>query len=118
MRLLTYTLDNGEERHAAHPDTFEIPDREERHGLRVGDDVKLVFNYDDTRLAPERMWVTVTSVSEGPEYTGALFSEPLAEMVTGGMLRDRHNVAFRPCHVIDIWDHPAAGYSIGRILQQ
>ena len=72
-------MDSGEARHADAPDTFWIPDRASREGLRPGDLAKLIFciSVDDAEepVAVERMWVIVRQ-RVGDWYLGILDNEP------------------------------------------
>ena len=103
MTLKTYSLVNAVERNRRTPDTFEIPSQTERHGLCVGDRVKLGFVWTDRRRtlgAPgaERMWVLITRVGDGV-YFGTLDNipaDPFAAVDHGGV------VAFAPEHVFGI----------------
>jgi hypothetical protein len=62
-----YTLGNGEEMHAKHPETFWMPPRKDREALKPGNMVKCMF----IPLKPikglpggDRMWVTIKAVRE------------------------------------------------------
>ncbi len=39
-----WTLASAEDRHAAHPETFHIPSRDERESMSPGDAAKLLFD--------------------------------------------------------------------------
>lgn len=95
-----YTLVDGELSHAQHPDTFEIPDRDEREALRVGMLVKLGFVYHGLgQMGGERMWVTVTKADpKTGMYTGTLDNVPLEPVLSLG-----DEVEFMPQHVLSIW---------------
>jgi hypothetical protein len=60
-----WELVSAEERHEAHPETFQIPTRDRRMSLAPGDAVKLLFHIETAehgRLIDEgvdRMWVIV-----------------------------------------------------------
>ena len=99
-----WTLDNGEEYHAAAPETFWIPPREEREALQPGDYAKLIFriavDHEEDDISFERMWVLVRGRVD-QTYFGILENEPDAieeneELWLGTEL------PFRPEHVIDI----------------
>jgi uncharacterized protein YegJ (DUF2314 family) len=108
MRLPTlerdhFEIGNGEELSREHPDSFRIPKKEARKGLKTGDGVKLIFRMEETagsdEVSSERMWVGVTHVHEG-YYQGVLHSDPMgSECVKVGQL-----VYFQSCHVIDIFN--------------
>lgn len=69
-----------EARAAASPRTFEIPPREARAGLRVGDFGKVVFVLaapDAGGPSGERMWLEVLEVLAPGEYRGALANDPV-----------------------------------------
>lgn len=102
---MSYVLDNAEERERVSPESFEIPRREVRYALRVGDLVKLLFKDSETGIG-ERMWVEVTSVGTMDLATGRL---PYA-----GILRNHpgevdakygDKVKFAPEHVASL-DRP------------
>jgi hypothetical protein len=76
-----WTLESGEDRHRAAPDTFWIPPLEERQGLQVGDAAKLIFEIEsadeDGEISSdyERMSVVVSEVT--PQYfIGRLTNRP------------------------------------------
>ena len=104
-----WALESGEERHAAHPDTFKLPSRHDRENLRVGQAVQLLFQIrtadEDgaTEVAVERMWATMVG-RVGDRYVGILDSQP--DGVEPGQGVDRGlEFAFMAEHVIDI-AHP------------
>jgi len=74
-----WCLEDGEDYHAAAPETFWIPSREAREELQPGDLAKLIFRIgvdnSDHPVAVERMWVIVRGrVQSG--YLGVLDNEP------------------------------------------
>lgn len=97
---MSYKLTNAEERAAASPDTFEIPARDERRALSPGAVVKLVFLTDSPHAPGERMWVSVTAVTEKFDvvYEGRLVNTPVCNV--GATFGDR--IVFGPEHVIAI----------------
>ena len=70
---------SAEDRHAAHPDSFHIPNEHERRSLTPGDMAQLLFeiSFDDPEdpASVERMWVYVTE-SEAGSYIGVLINRP------------------------------------------
>lgn len=90
-----WTLDNGEERNANNPNSFEIPEEWERKSLTKGDLAKLIFLTDD---GGERMWVEIKEVVGGDAYIGALVNHPV--VIEG--LEYGDFVAFHARHVIDV----------------
>ena len=90
-----YQLSSGEALHAAHPESFEIPERAERETVPVGGLVKLVFCFDD---GTERMWVKVVKRYPDGNCMGTLDSEPLCKQLKRGTL-----VSFRPEHITKIY---------------
>lgn len=78
-----WELESGEELHALHPDTFEIPPVEMRRALQRTDAVQLVFKIaledEDGHLRHivERMWAVVTAVGDG-YYLGRLINQPVS----------------------------------------
>lgn len=76
-----WRLDSAVDRHNDAPATFRIPPAEVRESLKIGDLAKLLFHLrgsdDDGRpsVTIERMWVTVTEVTDAG-YIGRLESTP------------------------------------------
>jgi hypothetical protein len=113
---MNFTLDNdgwelisAEDRYATHPDTFQIPAREERENLAPGDAAKLLFDIEtreEGRIVDrgvDRMWVIVKDRTEGG-YVGVLDSNPgTAENLR---LREGDHVTFRPEHIAEIGSPP------------
>lgn len=99
-----WELDDGEQINRQHPDTFWIPDHEERSHLQPERIVKLIFRIrtlDDAgveEINVERMWVTVKGCIDGL-YRGVLENDPCC---TDDMQAGRE-VWFQPRHVIDIY---------------
>lgn len=96
----SWRLVDGEERAAAHPRTFFIPDAETRAGLQPGDLAKLVFELtdpDEGETEAERMWVEVTDRAPGG-YVGTLANDPVVieDLQVGA------RVEFEPRHVIQV----------------
>lgn len=93
---MTFKLDNARQRHAEHPDTFEIPDATESEHLLVGQYAKLIFQEAGHG---ERMWVRVTEVTASG-YIGELDNDPaLVSSVRCG-----EPVVFGAEHVISVMD--------------
>lgn len=93
-----WQLDNGLERHAEAPDTFEVPDEAIRSRLVPTSDAKLIFTLrSETGPQVERMWVHVTGYSD-TGYIGTLNNEPRTRDAPIGL---GHVVEFGPEHVID-----------------
>jgi Uncharacterized protein conserved in bacteria (DUF2314) len=88
-------LSSGVERSRAHPDSFWIPNDDEKAAIGPGSVVKLMFDMRDGW--GERMWVMVVGVKPG-KFIGMLHNQPV------GIPRldygDR--VKFKLEHVIDI----------------
>lgn len=97
-------LRSGVASHHRWPETFEIPDEEERRGLVEGDIVKLQFDIeipDEDEPFGERMWVIVRGRS-GPYFIGELNNVP----ATSGeqeRLQAGDRVVFLPEHVISFY---------------
>lgn len=98
-----YGLVDAVDRARRFPHTFEIPPEEEVAALRVGDLVKLGFQWPRSggasRIPPgaERMWVRVTHAGDG--FVGTLESTPFdphAAIQRGATVR------FSRAHVFDI----------------
>ncbi len=81
-----WELESAEERHAQAPDTFLIPDKEERGCLQVNQRVQLLFLFivaapDGTpEIQCEKMWVTISLASQG-KYQGTLNNRPASSGV-------------------------------------
>lgn len=91
---MKFRLVSGEQRHRQFPDTFEIPDADDRRSLAPGDEAKLLFQ---APRGTERMWVKVERVQRDGSYTGVLDNTPaLLDAQLGDTVR------FGPQHVIDI----------------
>ena len=109
-----WVLISAEARHAAHPETFEIPSRHERELLSVGDGAKLLFDIETRRdgrvidSGVDRMWVIVKR-RIGPNYLGVLDSDPGS--ADGLKLREGQVIAFGPEHVAAI-DRPSREYIV------
>jgi hypothetical protein len=74
-----WELESAVERKNQYPN-FEIPNRDERESIRIGQMVKLLFLFlceenGEKIIECERMWVTVVSVNDGT-YKGELESHP------------------------------------------
>lgn len=96
-----YLLTSGVELHEKHPDTFWIPDKEEKDSVRPGDCVKLIFSDGPGLPGAERMWVKVTSIvvtREGTEsLKGTLANVPLSLPLAVG-----DPIEFGPEHIIAV----------------
>jgi hypothetical protein len=100
-RIPKTSLINAEERHAAHPDTFDLPDHGERVSLAAGDFVKLGWTLDKPRKnmpAGERMWVKVTGGDAATGYAGTLSNQPFFF----DWMQHGDAVSFGPEHVLDV----------------
>src|SRR5437016_489468 len=81
-----WELDDAEARRAEAPESFHIPSREERMGLRIGDMVKLLFLFLNSQddgspiISCERMWGTIQEVAGG-RFKGQLESLPRTSSV-------------------------------------
>lgn len=90
-----YVLADAEERARASKN-FEIPPRQARWTLSVGDLAKLIFCTAEPPRG-ERMWVEVTAVLGGGRYEGALRNAPVTMSIAEGQ-----SVSFGAEHVCDI----------------
>ncbi len=109
-----WALVSAEDRHSANPETFEIPPRERRESIVVGEAAKLLFDIQTTvdgqvvDRGVDRMWVIV-SATTNDGYLGILDNNPgESENLT---LRRGGVVAFGPEHVASI-DTPPKEYVI------
>jgi mRNA-degrading endonuclease toxin of MazEF toxin-antitoxin module len=102
---VSYVLEDGEENNRRYPDTFEIPAKDERHNLKAGQIVKLMFRITaDGETQTERMWVIVKG-REKDGYLGILDNDPACTQ----KMKSGLEVNFEPRHVISIYE--AAGES-------
>jgi hypothetical protein len=108
-----WMLVSAEERHAAHPETFEIPARVDRETLVPGVAAKLLFHIETKEgnrvidRGVDRMWVIVTTITPEGRYVGVLDNDPgLSE---GLNLHEGDLIAFGPEHVAAI-DYPSKDY--------
>jgi hypothetical protein len=97
-----WELEDAEERHRAHPESFEIPSAEERASLAPGTLVKLLFlflNEEDGKpiIDCERMWVRITERRNGG-YAGQLENMP----ATSDVLAPGAIVEFGPQHIATV----------------
>ncbi|MBZ9772900.1 toll/interleukin-1 receptor domain-containing protein [Mesorhizobium sp. CO1-1-8] len=103
-----WELQSGVVRNELHPDTFHIPDEARRRTLKVGDVVKLMFDYeypdewDHDGLTGERMWVEISAL-RGPYFVGTLHNDPVC-IADWHDLAHGSQVTFLPEHVIDVDD--------------
>jgi len=103
-----WELLSAEECHARNPDTFSIPERQDREGLSRGQAVKLIFEIegedDDGKpdIIGERMWVLVRE-RHGKAYLGILLNDPASfEPAEDLYLCKGAEIPFGPEHVIAI----------------
>lgn len=120
MRLPTleqdaWALESGEDRHAQHAESFEIPPARQRASLERGDAAKLLFNIESVckhggvDIACERMWVVITDVI-APYYIGRLTNQPVSAVLREDFyLEEDVEVPFLPEHIIEI-DHPPESF--------
>jgi hypothetical protein len=112
-----WTLISAEDRHAAHPETFQIPSRDEREAIGVGDGVKLLFDIETREngrvidRGVDKMWVIVKRRTAHNSFVGLLDSDPGS--AEGLNLRPGDAIAFGPEHVSDI-DRPSREYIVGK----
>jgi hypothetical protein len=96
--IYRWHLGSGVKRNRAHPDTFQIPDEEDRNGVHPGLTVKLMFEMRDG--FGERMWVEVLR-RKRRHLVGRLSNQPAAipRLYHGDLIK------FKPEHIIDIdWE--------------
>lgn len=110
-----WELRSGEKCHADNPDTFWIPDLEERKSLKVGDAAKLIFDIESEdedgviQVQGERIYVIVSQIV-GEFYIGILDSQPASlEPGEETYLCFGAEIPFKAEHVIDI-DRPPEDY--------
>ena len=97
-----WTLENVEEMHRFHPDTFEIAPLDERKGLDIGRTVRLIFRLKTIQngkptIVGERMFVKITEkTSDG--YVGTLENYP----VTPDILSPGDLIRFQYKHIATV----------------
>lgn len=104
MRSDVYRLDDARVRAAESRYTFFIPSESETAAVRVGDSVRLTFEWltDVEKYGGERMWVEITRI-DGETLTGTLDNEPFEK----GKLQRGDVIAFERRHILDIqWIAP------------
>lgn len=92
---MSWTIVNGEERHAQHPDTFEIPAERDRKSLRVGDFAKICLEGGE---AGERFWLRVTAKTDDGRYVGKVDND----LVVYTEIPLGFEMVFAPEHVLSI----------------
>jgi len=97
----TYKLMDGEKRNQANPDTFSIPELNERNNLALDEcyaKLGFVMPRRKNRVSAERMWVRVKTKDAKGTYTGELANEPafVPNLFFGTPVR------FKAKHVLDI----------------
>ena len=109
FKLDGWELISAEGLNASHPDTFQIPAREKRESLALGDAAKLLFDIEtreEGRVVDrgvDRMWVIVKGRTEDG-YIGVLDNDPgTAENLR---LREGDNITFGPEHIAEIGTPP------------
>lgn len=109
-----WVLVSAERRQQDHPDSFRLPNRQERERLAPGDAAKLLFDIetrDCGRVVDrgvDRMWVIVRR-RVGDCYVGVLDSDPgIADDL---QLKPGTELVFTPEHVVEI-GHPPRRYVV------
>ncbi len=117
MNLATFENDywelrSGEAAHRENPDTFWIPDIQERKALKIGDAVRLIFEiegYDENdkvEIISERMNVIVSEII-GDMYIGILDHQPASiDPEDDFYLGYGVEIPFKAEHVINITRPP------------
>ena len=99
-----WCLEDGEALHREAPETFWLPDRQQRESLQLGDLVKLIFRIsvgnEEEPVAVERMWVLVRG-RIATQYLGVLDNDPYA-IEENDELWSGVELPFAARHVIDI----------------
>ena len=80
---MSFSLANGEELNASHPDTFWIPERTDRECVQEGTLVKCMFDFESN--TSERMWVEIVDpMDDDGIIRGRLRNEPLSGLLEFG----------------------------------
>lgn len=69
-------IESGVERNREYPETFWIPDDEDKRLIQPGDHVRLMWYVPRLEIAGERMWVRVTH-RRGDRLVGRLLNDPV-----------------------------------------
>jgi hypothetical protein len=111
-----WTLVSAEERHAANPQTFEIPPQALREALGPGAAAKLLFDIESKEAGRvidrgvDRMWVIVNKRGVNG-YAGVLDNDPgRAENLN---LKEGDTIVFGPEHVAAI-QYPPRDYVVAK----
>lgn len=111
-----FDLESAEARAAEYPDSFEIPDRDEREALEVGEHAKLLMRFilDDPEEpeAGERIWVVVSERTDDG-YLGLLANCP-ACLEENDELWLGSEISFHAEHIIDIMESSDASIEFAR----
>ncbi len=81
--------------------SLALPAQEKLLELKIGDNVKLVFQVAEDD--PERMWVKITEQQTTDEWTGKIDNNPFQES-TAKTLPEGTIVKFHPLNIIQIWE--------------
>lgn len=94
---MSWHVVSGEERRLEAPYTFFLPHPDQIASLRVGDMVKLLFEYDGEveEYGGERMWVSVDLI-DNSGFEGRLLSDPCETHIAKG-----DHVTFRREDILD-----------------
>ena len=99
----TIKLVNALERHKKHPETFEIPSKEELDNLKEGDFVKVIYEFteeDECIIEGERFWVEVDTI-KGEQLKGKV-SNDLVGSYKSNNLKCDDRVSFGYENIINI----------------
>ncbi len=106
-------VESGVAAHQAHPNSFWIPDDDEKELLRPGDRVKLMWSIQNPKrgwASGERRWVTIAD-RDGDKLVGTIENWPVF-----AYLHPEEEVSFRPDDTIDciLVDEAAEPAEMGR----
>lgn len=99
MKTKSWHLEDAKKTAAEFPYTFYSPSSEVISQLKVGNEVKLIFEFEsDDPEAPgaERMWVEITTITDDG-FTGTLDNEPAYIQD----IKYQDPVEFQACHIVD-----------------
>jgi len=127
MPETAYTLTDARQRHAEHPDTFEVPPDSLLDALKPGSLVKVCAEFDPDRelsnvtpltraqwarkvgaeraanMDGERFWTVITAIDQGgtePVYTGTIDNDLIYSANHG--LRYGDTVTFTRRHILQV----------------
>ena len=102
-----YTLLDAQQRHAEHPETFDVPTPAEIAAMRPGDHVKIGATFTPTEgIDTERYWLLLNATTDGERFTGVVDNDLVYTAHHGLRYGDQLTVLSR--HLMDTLKRGAA----------